>query len=302
MKKQKLTKSIFSTLMGLLLIGGLLAGCTGNSSGQMAASGSNNPGKGGTVTISGSTSVQPLAQILSDEFTSKNSDIKVDVQAGGSSAGIKNAYSGISDIGNASRDLKDDEKSWGLDVHTIAIDGIAVVINPKNNVTELSQEQIVKIFRKEITNWKEVGGDDKDIIVVSREDGSGTREAFEGLLNLVAKEKNPEGKEIEVSLVKYDIISNENGIVKATVNSKDNAIGYISMGYLDNNIKPVKVNGVEASVENIKNKSYSLWRPFNMVTKGQLNSETQAFLDFIKSDEGQKIVSEEGYISYKAVE
>jgi phosphate transport system substrate-binding protein len=300
-KKLLSSKIVLLVLTIIFTVSFLLTGC-GQASGTPKNSTANSRANlSGTVTLSGSTSVQPLAQVLSDEFTANNSGVKVDVQAGGSSTGVKNAGSGASDIGNSSRDLKDEEKSLGIDEHIIAIDGIAVIVNPNNKVADLTKEQIAKIFKKEITNWKDVGGDDKPIVVVSREDGSGTRGAFEELMALIKKEKNAEGKEIEVSQVKYDLIANENGVVKATVQAKDNAIGYMSMGYVDENIKALKVDGVEASFDNIKSKSYALWRPFLMLTKGELRPEVKAFLDYVLSDEGQQVVTEEGYISYKVV-
>lgn len=283
MKKSINMKIILSILALSLVMPFLFAGC-----GKTNQNKSNEtPGTflKGTVTISGSTSVQPLAQILADEFTKDNPGISIDVQAGGSSAGIKNASTQLTDIGNSSRELKEEEKEWKLDEHKVAIDGIAVIVHPDNSISDLSKAQIISIYKGEITNWKDVGGEDKEIVVVSREEGSGTRGAFEEILK------------IEGSVRKDMLISNENGIVKATVASKKDAIGYMSLGYVDGTVKAVKVDGIEASVENIKADKYAISRPFLMLTKGELRPEVKEFLDYIKGEKGQEIVAEEGYIT-----
>lgn len=248
----------------------------------------------GTVSVSGSTSVQPLAQDLADVFNETNPDINIEIQGGGSSQGVKDVSDGISDIGNASRDLKDSEKELGITEHVIAYDGIAVVTHPSNPVSDLTTEQIQQIFKGEITNWKDVGGNDEEILVVTREDGSGTRSAFEELLGL---QESKDGK--TVSFMKSDaLVADSNGAVKANIAPKANAIGYTSLGYVDDTLKKINVDGVECSVENIKSKTYTISRPFLMLTKGELTPETQAFLDFILGDGGQEVVSS-SYISVK---
>lgn len=289
MKKSSI-HSLFALLALLLTLSSIFTGCgeKGSTLGSTAASPTANAAKlSGKVTVSGSTSIQPLSQALADEFTLANSGVIIDIQAGGSSTGVKNAHEGVTDIGSASRELKEEEKSWGLTTHKIALDGIAIVVHPSNKVEGLTQEQIIKIFTGEITNWKDVGGIDKAIVIVSREEGSGTRGAFEEILKI-------EGKIKENAL-----ICNENGVVKATVSSKENAIGYMSIGYVDGTAKAIKVDDVECTVENIKSATYKISRPFVMLTKGVLKPEVQAFLDFILSDEGQRIVAEEGYIPVK---
>lgn len=268
----------------VITVSATLTGCGKKASGT---GGNDASALNGKITISGSTSVQPLAQVLADEFSIENPDIEVDVQAGGSSTGIKNVNTNVADVGNSSRGLKEEEKAWGLDEHKIAIDGIAVVLNPKNSIDYLSKDDVVKIFTGEITNWKDVGGVDREIIVVSREEGSGTRGAFEEILKIEGKVR------------KDALISNENGVVKATVSSKEDAIGYMSLGYIDQSVKAVKVDGFEPSIENIKSGNYSISRPFLMLTKGEIKPQVKAFLDFILSENGQKIVEEEGYISGK---
>jgi phosphate transport system substrate-binding protein len=259
---------------------------------------SNNAGQAGSlkgsVTVSGSTSVQPLAQDLSDAFKKVESGITVDVQGGGSTQGITDASEGTSDIGTSSRDLQGEEKNLGFTEHVIAYDGIAIVTHPSITVSNLTKDQIVKIFKGEIKNWKDVGGPDRDILVVSREEGSGTRGAFEELLKL--QEKKGTGM---ASLVRADaLIADGNGAVKANIASKDNAIGYISLGFVDESIKKISVEGTECSIENVKSKAYPISRPFIMLTKGDMKPEVKAFIDFILSDEGQKIVGG-NYITIK---
>lgn len=242
----------------------------------------------GTVEIAGSTSVQPVAEKLAEAFMDKNSGLTINVQGIGSSAGVKAANQGTADIGTASRNLKSGEEEWGVDDHVIAYDGIAVVVNNDNPISDLDKETIVKIFKGEISNWKEAGGDDEDIIVVSREAGSGTRGAFEDILDL---KKEVNGK--EVSAVVQDVVGNSNGAVKQNVVNKKNAIGYISFAYLDDKVKGLKVSGTEPTVENVLADKYNISRPFLMITKGEVSKEAQAFLDFVFSPEGQKIVGEE---------
>lgn len=297
MKKLVKSKSIILTTALALSMSLLFAACgssgnTGSTSGSDSGSEAGN--LTGKVTISGSTSVQPLAQDLADAFQDIEQGVEVDVQAGGSTQGIKDASEGTSNIGNSSRELSSEEKSLGLTEHIIAYDGIAVVANPSNKVSNLTKDQIVKIFKGEIKNWKEVGGADKEILVVSREEGSGTRGAFEELLGLEEKQGDT-----KVSLVKADaLIAGSTGEVTANVSGKDNAIGYTSLGFVESNVKKVSIDGVECSIDNIKAKKYVISRPFLMLTKGELSPETKAFLDFVTSDKGQEIVAKK-YIGIK---
>lgn len=245
----------------------------------------------GSISIIGSTSVAPLAQELADAFTAQNPSVKVEIQAVGSTAGVKAAKDQTGEIGIASRELKKEEAEWGLTEHIIAYDGIAVVIYPSNGVSDLSQEQIQGIFKGEIKNWNEVGGIDQEILVVSREDGSGTRGAFEEIVGLLEKvEINGEKK--EVSQVREDaLIADGNGVVMANIASKENAIGYVSLSYVDETVKAVQVEGQDATVENIKAGTYKVSRPFLMLTNGEMNQVTKAYMDFVFSTEGQEIVS-----------
>src|SRR6056297_250798 len=281
MNKRKLIALGITVVLAL----GIFAGCAKDEEEATGTEGA----LSGTVSVVGSTSVAPHAQKLADAFMAKNPGTKIDVQGVGSTAGVKAANEGAADIGMASRNLKTEEKEWGLDEHVIAYDGISVVVNPENGVSDMSIETVTAIFKGEITNWKEVGGIDKEILVVSREAGSGTRGAFEGIMDL--EEKNAEGK--KVSAVKADaLIAEGNGAVKANVASKTYAIGYISLSYIDESVQPVSIGGVEATVENILDESYTVSRPFLMLSKGQLTAVAQAYLDFVFSAEGQEIVAE----------
>ena len=238
----------------------------------------------GELQLAGSSTVQPLAQALAEAYMEDNPNVQIDVQGGGSSVGVKSAAEGTVPIGNASRALKDSEKEEYPDLiaHTIARDGIAIAVHPDVPVGGLSLEEVRGIFAGEITNWNEVGGPDENIIVVSREEGSGTRGAFE---DMVMGE--------EAVIVDTALLQPSNGAVKTTVASTPLSIGFLSFGYLDDSIKALAINGVEATVENAMNESYPVVRPLNMVTKGKPTGLAKDFLDFIMSDAGQVIVAED---------
>lgn len=239
----------------------------------------------GTVTIAGSTSVQPLSEELAAVFMDQNPEARVEVAGGGSGAGVTAAQENAADFGAASREIKEDET--GIIDTVIAIDGIAVIVNPDNPVADVALEDITKIFSGEITNWSEVGGEDADIVVVSREDGSGTRDAFTEIVLGDAE------------LVETALIQNSTGAVAETVSNDINAIGYISVGSLNDSVKGLAVDGAEPTAEDIKSGAYPVSRPFNYVHNESepLSDVAQAFLDFILSEEGQKIVEEQGFIS-----
>ncbi|MFK2827145.1 phosphate ABC transporter substrate-binding protein [Bacillus sp. B190/17] len=239
-----------------------------------------------TISISGSTSVGPLAEQLAFSYE-ENNDVNIEINQIGSSAGITNAISGVSEIGMSSRDLKQEEKDSGLKEVVIAYDGIVVVVHPNNEVDNLTMEQVKQVFTGEITNWKELGGEDKEIVVVSREDGSGSRDAFQEIAGYTSGE-----------LVKNSIIASGNGNIKTTVATNEHAIGFISFDYIDHSISTVHINGVKATAENVLRKKYSLSRPFLFVYKeDHLTDAGQQFIDYILSSEGQAIVSETGAIS-----
>jgi phosphate transport system substrate-binding protein len=247
-------------------------------------------GMSGTISLAGSTTVQPVAEKLGEAFSAANPDVKIDVQGGGSSVGVKSAGEGTVDIGNASREIKDSEIDTYPDlvIHTIARDGIAIVVNPGVTVDGLTKAEVQAIFAGEIANWSEVGGPDKAIVVVSREEGSGTRAAFE---EMVMGE--------EAVIVDTAILQPSNGAVKTTVSTTDDAIGFLSFGYLDASVKAVDIDGVKATVDNAKSGTYPIVRPLNMLTNGEPTGVVKAFLDFVMSAEGQAVVEEEGYLSIK---
>lgn len=236
----------------------------------------------GSIQIVGSTSVQPLAEELAQAFMAKNKDVKIFVQGGGSGAGIKAAMTGTADIGTSSRELHDTEA--GIVETVIAKDGIAIIVNKSNTVGNLTMEQLQKIYSGAITNWKEVGGSDQKIQVVNREAGSGTRGAFEEIVLGPAKLKNTSDCLVQAST----------GAVQQTVAITKEAIGYVSLGSLDKAaVKPVTLNGIECTEKNILAKTYKVQRPFLMLTKAAPTGVVKAFLDWVLSPEGQKIVGNE---------
>ena len=239
-----------------------------------------------TIAISGSTSVGPLVELEEEEFEANNQDVTIEINQTGSSSGIKDTISGTTEIGMSSRELTDEE-SKNLKEVTIAVDGIGVVVNKNNPVKNLTLEQIKDIFTGKITNWSEVGGEDKEIVVVSREEGSGTRTAFQEILNYSTADT-----------VNNAIVNNSTGATKVMEEENDNAIGYMSIGYIDDSIASVNVDGVEATADNVKSGEYKIQRPFLLVYKeGALSEEGQEFIDFILSDKGQAIVAEENLVT-----
>lgn len=268
-------KKIVALLCGAVMVSGLAVGC---------GSGGSSEGDTAKITISGSTSVGPTMEVLAEAYQ-KNNDVKIEVQQPGSSAGIKNTIDGTSDLGMSSRDLKDEETA-DVEGTQIAIDGIAVVTNKANKVKDLKVDQVKDIFTGKITNWKEVGGEDAPIVVISREEGSGTRDGFQDILGFESEE-----------LTKDATISDGSGNVKSTVEGNENAIAYISFGYLDDTLNDLKIDGVEANDENVVAGKYPISRPFLVVNKKDaMTDNAKAFVDFIMSEEGQNIISEEGFI------
>lgn len=279
--------SIFKKITtGFLLLSLLaaLSACTNNSDRNTQTSN----GSSSTISISGSTSVGPLAEKLAVKYKEKD-HTNIEINQIGSSAGITNAINGVSEIGMSSRDLKEEEKANGLNEVVIAYDGIVVVTHPTNNVINLTMEQVKQIFTGEVTNWSELGGDDLEIVVVSREDGSGSRDAFQEIVGYRSSE-----------LVRSAIIASGNGNIKTTVANNKHAVGFISFEYIDQSISTIDIDGVEATAENVLQQKYSLSRPFLFVYKdGNLSKAGQQFIDFILSDEGQLIAAEAGAIPVK---
>lgn len=243
----------------------------------------------GSISMVGSTSMEKLANALSEAFMEEYPDVTVTAEFVGSGAGIEAVTNGTADIGNSSRSLKDEEKAAGVVENVVAIDGIAVCVDPANEVADLTKEQLTNIYNGTVTNWKEVGGADEPIIVIGREAGSGTRGAFEELVDLV------DG-------YKYANELDSTGAVIAKVASTPGAIGYASLDALDDSVKSLSLEGVEATAENIKAGNYFLSRPFVMATKGEISEQNdlvQAWFDFVLGDEGQQVASEVGLITVK---
>jgi phosphate transport system substrate-binding protein len=242
------------------------------------------PGKKHTITIAGSTSVMPFTEKLAEHFMVDHKNFIVDVQGGGSTAGIQATINNTVEIGMSSRQLKDQEKK--LNTITICYDGIAVVVHPENPVRQLDMDKIRQIFSGGISNWRQLGWVDRKIDAVSREEGSGTRGAFE---DLVMK-----GKEIDDGTMVQD----SNGSVKEVVATDPYAIGYISMGLVDKKVQPVAINSVKPSIKTIKSGRYKLVRPFLYVTNGELDTRSKQFVDYVLSKEGQKILKNEGLVGF----
>lgn len=243
----------------------------------------------GSISMVGSTSMEKLANALSEAFMEKYPDVTVTAEFVGSGAGVEAVTNGTADIGNSSRSLKDEEKAAGVVENVVAIDGIAVCVDPANEVANLTKEQLTNIYNGTITNWKEVGGADEPIIVIGREAGSGTRGAFEELVDLK-------------DACKYANELDSTGAVIAKVASTPGAIGYASLDALDDSVKALSLEGVEATAENIKAGNYFLSRPFVMATKGEISEQNdlvQAWFDFVLADEGQQVASEVGLITVK---
>ena len=289
MKKRTL-KLIMSGLM-IAMIGGALAGC-GDSGSDASTSSASSTGKGNqevTIAVSGSTSVGPLMEKVAKAYEAKNSNVSIEINQVGSSAGIKDTINGVAELGMSSRDLKDEEKASGVEGTAIAYDGIAVIVNPANKVTNLTLEQLKDVYTGKITNWKDLGGEDGQIVVVSREDGSGTRDAFQEIVGYKSEE-----------LVADATIADGSGNIKTTVSGNKNAIGFVSFSYVDNTVNAIELNGVKPEEELAKSGEYKLSRPFLIVTKKDtLTDEGKKVIDYILSEEGQKIVEEDKLIKVK---
>lgn len=241
----------------------------------------------GTVSMAGSTSMEKLANAVAEGFMTKYPDVTVTAEFTGSSAGIEAVTAGNVDIGNSSRALKEEEKSAGVIENIVAIDGIAVVVDPANTVTDLTKDQLISIYKGEVTNWSELGGTDMPIVVVGREAGSGTRGAFEELL------------EVEDACA-YANELDSTGAVIAKVGSTPGAIGYASLDAVNETVTAVALEGVEATVENIKAGNYFLSRPFVMATKGEISEqskEVQALFEYLASEEGKEVIKAVGLIT-----
>lgn len=240
----------------------------------------------GSVSMAGSTSMEKLANAAAESFMAKYPGVTVTAEFTGSGAGIESVLAGSVDIGNSSRNLKDEEKSAGAVENIVAIDGIAVVTDAANEVADLTKEQLIGIYTGQTKNWKDLGGADQAIVVVGREAGSGTRGAFEELLKI--EDKCTYANELDST-----------GAVMAKVAATPGAIGYVSLDVVDDTVKAMKLEGVEATEANIKAGDYFLSRPFVMATKGEVAQQSEAvqeFFNWIGSEEGKEVIKAVGLI------
>lgn len=281
--------------LSLALALGLFTGCGSSNQDQGSSSGSQSNTNdsstvelSGTVNTDGSTSMESVVKALGEAFMELNPGVTVNYSGTGSGTGIQSAINGTCDLGLSSRALKDEEKQNGAVENIVALDGVAVVINPANGVEDLTVEQIAQIFTGEITNWSELGGTDGEIAVFGREAGSGTRGAFEEIVGVE-------------DTCKYTNEYSSTGDVIGNVASNPNAIGYASLSAVNDTVKAVKVNGVAPSEDTVKDGSYEIQRPFVMVTKegAELSEATQAFLDFAMSADAADIIAAAGAVSPK---
>ncbi|WP_409199873.1 phosphate ABC transporter substrate-binding protein [Methanobrevibacter sp. DSM 116169] len=235
------------------------------------------------INIVGSTSVQPTAEKLVEAYEKTHPDSKINVQGGGSSVGIKSAKEGSADIGTSSKDLDDKDKE-GLIIYELGNDGIVIAVNNKNGVSDLSNDQLKKIFSGEITNWNQVGGSDGEINIITREEGSGTLDAFKSIV-------------MDDNDIKGDaIVQSSTEAVKQSVSQDPNAIGFVSFAHMSDDVKAVSVNNIEPSEENLADGSYELQRPFLFLTKGEPTGEVKEFINWVLSEEGSKVLQEEKII------
>jgi phosphate transport system substrate-binding protein len=235
------------------------------------------------ITVAGSTSVEPFAELLAEEYMSRHPESHIYVQGGGSTAGIEAVRTHAAQIGMSSRSLLPDEKN--LYAVTIARDAITIIVHPKNPTNNLSLSQIKQVFSGKIKSWKELGGAAHPIILVNREEGSGTRESFQKFVM---------GKE-EISL--ESLVQDSNGAIRQVVSNDPNAIGYISLGLVNEKVKALKLSGVEPNVTDIENGTYTLVRPFLFVFSGEPAGEAKSFLEFVLSPPAQNLLSKEGLVS-----
>ena len=268
---RRLCESYFRIISVILFLS-LMTSCGGRSQANLV--------------VAGSTSVQPYVELLAEEFELLNPGSGIDIQGGGSSAGITAAESGAADIGMSSRWLKRTEEDlWSIE---IAKDGLAVIVHPNNPIVNLTLEQIRDIYSAVITDWSQLGGRQTRIHLIAREEGSGTRGAFEEMVM---------GSNTSHRITPRAIVQNSNGAVRQLVAGDPNAIGFISLGLVDRTVKAVSLDGIEASPENVMDGSYTLFRPFLFVSKSiPPTGLAMEFIEFILSPRGKELMTQEGLI------
>lgn len=271
-------KRLFAAITAVCLLAAAFTGCGTKNEEDTKLN--------GTIKLAGSTSMEKLCEAMSESFMDSNPGVTVTIEYTGSGAGLESLAAGSVNIGNASRRLKDSEKESGCVENIIAIDGIAVITDKNNSVTDISAENLAKIYTGEITDWSEIGGASQPIVVIGRESGSGTRDAFEELLKI--KDKCKYAQELDST-----------GAVLAKVASTPGAIGYVSLDVVDSSVTGLKIDGVEPTEEQILAGKYLLQRPFVMATKGEINKqskEVQAWFEYINSEAGKGVIKKVGLI------
>ncbi len=271
-------------LLTMVVLGAVLSGCRKTALANESS-----------ITVSGSTSVAALMEVLGKAWQRQlSTPAVVEVQGTGSSSGIRAIRDGTSQIGMSSRNVALDELSEGISYSLLAYDGIAVVVNNDNPVQDLSLEALAKIYRGEIDNWQQVGGENSPIVVITRDPASGTRTAFEAIVGL--RERDNNGNSVS-TIARTAQVGAGNGTVKMITAQNRFAIGYVSLGSLDGTLKAVTIDGVQASSENIERGSYLIARPFMLLSANQkATALSEEFLDWLNSKEAQEIVSDHGYI------
>ena len=265
-------KKIISIVLTAVCAAALFAGCSTKAP-EAAA-------EAGNVSLDGSTSMEKVIGSLGESFINSNSGTSYTYNPTGSGSGIKAVSEGTCDIGLSSRNLKDDEKASGLTGTVLALDGIAVIVNPNNPVSDLSVEQIASIYKGEITNWKDVGGSDAEIVLIGREAGSGTRDGFESITDTK-------------DACKYRQELTSTGDVITTVSQNPDAIGYASLASLKDNVKALTVGGIAPTEETVKDGSYVIQRPFVLVTKDgvELSETAKKFFDYATSSQAAEVIT-----------
>ena len=280
MKKTKILGLILAAAVAAASFASCGSSAGDNSGTESAAS---KTALSGTVATDGSTSMEKVIGALGEAFTSENSSVNFTYNPTGSGTGITAISEGRCDIGLSSRSLKDEEKAKGLEETVLALDGIAMIVNPANEISDLTVDQIAKIYTGEITNWKDVGGKDAEIVVIGREAGSGTRDGFESITKTAEK-------------CQYRQELTSTGDVITTVSQNPDAIGYASLASVKNTVRALNVDGVTPTEETVKNGSYKIQRPFVLVTKSgvTLSDAAQAFFDYATSAKASKIIAAAG--------
>lgn len=282
-----------STALSLVLVASILSGCGKNAEGNAAGNTTAKAELSGSITALGSTALLPLAEQAAKTFTSKNPKVQINVQGGGSGAGLNQVYAGSAQIGmsdvTAEEKLKDEAKVKEVSDHKVCVIGFAVVTSKDVTVDTLSKKQIQDIFTGKITNWKEVGGADLPILVINRTASSGTRATFFNTVMDKTAEKEDLGT-----------VQDSSGAVRTAIKANKGSVSYLALSYLTDEVKGdfnlIKIDGVEPTKENIISKTYAFWSYEHMYTKGEATGAVKAFIDYMTSDENKSTVEKLGYI------